>query len=194
MKRARLQRGDSLQVLCEEMKSSEMKKREIAGELFLMIDANADGYITAKELYHALKGNGIQTSKREVIRLFNQLDTNGDKKVSFEEFILGMETVQSAFFNDALAIHKSMDDLRGLIKREEGHHNQEYIPALRELFDMCDKDHSGDIDEAELCYIMIELGVQANPKEVHELFLQLDRNQDGAISFDEFISGVNQLH
>eukprot|EP01104_Vermistella_antarctica_P000561 TRINITY_DN10713_c0_g1_i2.p1 TRINITY_DN10713_c0_g1~~TRINITY_DN10713_c0_g1_i2.p1 ORF type:complete len:486 (-),score=114.71 TRINITY_DN10713_c0_g1_i2:78-1535(-) len=60
----------------------------------------------------------------------------------------------------------------------------------KDLFEMCDIDKDGQVTGSELRVVMEELGVKASTTEFEQLFKTLDSNDDGKISFDEFVSGM----
>lgn len=59
-----------------------------------------------------------------------------------------------------------------------------------QLFEVCDLDGSGYIDETELGSICRDLP----PDEVHEIFLRLDKDGNGQISVDEFTRGFKEVY
>jgi hypothetical protein len=60
---------------------------------------------------------------------------------------------------------------------------------IRNLFRVCDLDGSGDIDRYELAQICPHL----NQDEIDSVFKDLDKNNDGLISFTEFCQGFREL-
>ncbi|XP_061182905.1 ras and EF-hand domain-containing protein homolog isoform X2 [Saccostrea echinata] len=62
--------------------------------------------------------------------------------------------------------------------------------AADQLFQICDLDGSGYVDEAELAQICKELPAE----DLHEIFLELDKDQDGHISVDEFRRGFKEIY
>uniref|UniRef100_A0A1J3HXG0 Calcium-binding protein CML19 n=1 Tax=Noccaea caerulescens TaxID=107243 RepID=A0A1J3HXG0_NOCCA len=58
---------------------------------------------------------------------------------------------------------------------------------IREVFDLFDIDGSGSIDARELNVAMRSLGFEMNNEQLNELMAEVDKNQSGAIDFDEFV-------
>jgi len=65
---------------------------------------------------------------------------------------------------------------------------------LRTIFEECNKDPNGYIEEGELGTILQNLGLNPTPEKVRILMLQLDQNGDGKIDFNEFYKGVSGLY
>ncbi|KAK3317204.1 hypothetical protein B0T22DRAFT_164704 [Podospora appendiculata] len=61
------------------------------------------------------------------------------------------------------------------------------VAQIKEVFDVFDKDHTGDITADELGHVMKELGLNPSDSELQDLVNEADTNKDGVISFDEFL-------
>ncbi|XP_070565455.1 ras and EF-hand domain-containing protein homolog isoform X2 [Ptychodera flava] len=61
--------------------------------------------------------------------------------------------------------------------------------AIGELFEACDLDGSGYIEEGELANICSEL----SEEEIHDVFRELDRDKDGRISIQDFSEGFQSV-
>ena len=59
-----------------------------------------------------------------------------------------------------------------------------------QLFQLCDLDGSGFVDENELAAICRDLPSD----ELHEIFLELDKDRDGRISVEEFRRGFKEIY
>ncbi len=70
-------------------------------------------------------------------------------------------------------------------------YTEEEIENFRCIFEMFDKDKSGFIDLGDLQTIMKSLG--RDPAEAQELIQGLDLNQDGKLSFEEFLKIMKSL-
>ncbi|KAK3988877.1 hypothetical protein QBC44DRAFT_350941 [Cladorrhinum sp. PSN332] len=66
------------------------------------------------------------------------------------------------------------------------------IAQYREVFEIFDKDGTGDITAAELGQVMRELGLNPSTEELEDIVNEADLNKDGVISFDEFLSLMSQ--
>ncbi|CAI5703307.1 unnamed protein product [Peronospora effusa] len=66
------------------------------------------------------------------------------------------------------------------------------MDMFRETFALFDKDESGCIDQDELKNMLLALGQQLSSSEIDEIMRQADTDNDGKISFTEFVSMMNQ--
>ncbi|KAK4101227.1 EF-hand [Parathielavia hyrcaniae] len=66
------------------------------------------------------------------------------------------------------------------------------VAQYREVFEIFDKDGTGDITAAELGQVMRELGLKPSDDELRDLVNEADLNSDGVISFDEFLALMSQ--
>ncbi len=58
-----------------------------------------------------------------------------------------------------------------------------HFEELKEAFDTYDVDKSEAIDINEVKKVLDELGLSTNDKDVEEMFKELDRNNDGKVTF-----------
>lgn len=66
--------------------------------------------------------------------------------------------------------------------------SKDEIAQFKEVFEIFDKDGTGDITAAELGAVMRELGLNPSPEELQDIVNEADLNKDGVISFEEFLS------
>ncbi|XP_077360460.1 plastin-3 isoform X2 [Festucalex cinctus] len=71
--------------------------------------------------------------------------------------------------------------------------SREELEEIREIFGKIDLDHDGYINDFELTELLKETGHPQPGYKVRELIQQLDRNNDNKISFQEYITIVNNL-
>ena len=68
---------------------------------------------------------------------------------------------------------------------------EDMIAEYREAFDLFDLDKNGLISAYEIRKIMKDLGNRLSESEANEIILKFDRNGDGLISFEEFVTMIH---
>jgi len=73
-------------------KAPELSDQELfeLSEAFDTFDIDGNGSITLDEMRLAMRNFGIRASARQVRQLVEELDLNGDERISFEEFVAGV--------------------------------------------------------------------------------------------------------
>lgn len=131
------------------------------------MDTNNDQGLCVKELEFALQAVGYNPTGEEMEGFMTQFDNDGDKRLSFEEFITFMESVQSQC--------GTPED------QEEG---------LYEAFKQYDTDGSGFLEPDEFKKLMCE---DATEEEVKELMAFADTDGDGKVNIKELSKVLAKL-
>jgi hypothetical protein len=63
----------------------------------------------------------------------------------------------------------------------------EQVEELKEAFNLFDTDNNGQIDAKELKAALRALGFQVKKAEVRKMILDIDRDEAGTVSFDDFV-------
>jgi calcium-dependent protein kinase len=128
---------------------------------FDLMDRNRDGHIDGAELRQLLRSLGAQEHEIEqvVARTLSAIDVDGDARISFEEYCVGVAPLFTAS-----------------------------TEALRTAFRLFDTDGSGRIDRSEFAQMLCKLGlpVGSKPEDMERIFASADADGDGEISFAEF--------
>lgn len=127
-------------------------------ELFLSLDHDNDGRVTAEDLHAALSQMGAAPACGELKSMITSAEVAGSSKIPYEEFI-------AAMLDTALVCR--------------GHRH-----PVRESFDALDWDHDGVLTAAD---IMHSLPKRAASMDVaREIIDELDHEHTGRITFDQF--------
>jgi Ca2+-binding EF-hand superfamily protein len=65
---------------------------------------------------------------------------------------------------------------------------KEELDAYKLMFDTYDKDSSGVISQSEMVHLLRDMGEEASEEELKYTLNQCDFNNDGSMSFDEFLT------
>jgi centrin-1 len=142
---------------------SEDPTREIR-DAFNLFDLDGDGVVNATDLKQTLNSLGFEFTKPELDRLIAEVDPKGTGVIDFENF--------------SGLIHAKMAE------REE-------IEDLRTAFDMIDEDRTGRLSLKNLKRVARELGETLADQELKDMLTEADTDQDGELSFDEFVALVS---
>ena len=150
----------------------QMSQVHEAIKLFNKIDINGDGQISKEELYNGLK-NFLELSgkelKNQVDIIFNNIDTNHNGFIEYEEFIRA--AVDQNYFLST--------------------------NYLRFAFDYFDRDKNGSIsfDEIEEIFFVNDKNKKDSKARAQLLkcFKESDTNGNGNLTFDEFIAMTKKI-
>merc|ERR1711971_267382 len=130
-------------------------------EVFSLIDKNADGAITIKELGSAMRSMGQSPTEEELQEMIEEVDLNGNGTIEFSEFLSKMAG-KMAF---------------SPISEKE----------IYDAFRVFDKDGNGFISPAELRYVMSKMGQVITDDEVDQMIQEADLDGDGQVNYREFV-------
>lgn len=137
-------------------------------EIFRKFDTNSKGSFGVTELSQVMQFYGLNYNEQEVLEMILIIDTTGNGKVSFEEFLdVFLRTMKDA--NEA---------------EEE----------LREAFRVFDKEGNGFLLITELSKVLTELGDKLSHEEVDEMLRELELKNDRYINYEEFITILSSNH
>ena len=134
-----------------------------ARDVFNMMDANNDGFIDPDDLRITMNTLGYELNPSEIQRLVMELDPQNTGKIDFQNF--------------ADLIRQKMAE-------------KEHIEEIQMAFQMLDTDKKGKITFSDLKKVAKELGENITDQELHEMINEADQDNDGEISFEEFVSVI----
>uniref|UniRef100_A0A9J2PYB5 EF-hand domain-containing protein n=2 Tax=Ascaris TaxID=6251 RepID=A0A9J2PYB5_ASCLU len=128
--------------------------------LFLKIDDDRSGGITAPEIAQGLSSFGCDVSPKVVQAVMRASDKNGDGEINFEEFL--------AVVISKAKLKKHKDNMQNVIKKLEAR-NEQYLTAdsLRDAWAQ-------------------SIGVNINEHEANALLAQADQSNEGLVTHQHF--------
>ncbi|KAF7884747.1 uncharacterized protein EAF02_005083 [Botrytis sinoallii] len=126
-------------------------------------DKDGDGTISTAELAEAMKSLGQNPSDAEIQDMINEVDVDQSGTVDFDEF-LKMMTAET----------KGVD----------------FEQEMRSAFQVFDVDGSGTISPEEIYKLMASLGENLSEDEIKSMVKEVDKNGDGSIDYEEFVSFI----
>jgi calcium-dependent protein kinase len=152
--------------------NTQLKEAHEAIKLFNQIDENGDGKITREELYNGLqqylKGQGDKL-KDDVELIFNNIDTDHNGFIEYEEFI------------------------RAAIDKEYFLSNN----FIKFAFNYFDRDKNGDVTFEEIKNLFCQSEKNKNNifaiDQLKKSFEEIDVNNDGSLSFEEFVQMMKNI-
>merc|ERR1719225_2393456 len=132
---------------------------------FRQFDANGDGHLDRNEFKQLLASSGKKVSDQEAMALFSQGDVDGDGVIDINEFVRLMFPAANTALAKLQQQFKNLNEVKGAFRR-------------------FDTDGDGHISRNELRQVMGSF----SDAEVDAVFSLGDKDQSGAIDYQEFIA------
>eukprot|EP00180_Rhodochaete_pulchella_P002129 Plantae.Rhodophyta-Rhodochaete_pulchella.ctg32181.p1 GENE.Plantae.Rhodophyta-Rhodochaete_pulchella.ctg32181~~Plantae.Rhodophyta-Rhodochaete_pulchella.ctg32181.p1 ORF type:complete len:152 (+),score=48.65 Plantae.Rhodophyta-Rhodochaete_pulchella.ctg32181:87-542(+) len=143
---------------CQDLTDDIVKEFREAFELF---DRNADGLVTKEELRELLNDLGKNPTEDALTKMVRDVDSDNSGAIDFAEFL----THVTRKFNQK--------DHRG---------------ELTGAFQVFDRDGDGKVSPDDIEVVMGALGDFASLEECKQIVIEGDKDKDGMLSLDEFLS------
>ena len=141
---------------------------------FLALDENGDGTISTSELRKCLMEvkQKLKKTDKDIDRILDDFDQDGSGTIEIYEFLTAM----------ANKLDRDVA-IKALTNRS----------SIRKQFRKYDKNKNGYIDakEFKLC-LETKTKTKLSPEEIEKIMKETDRNGDGKINYDEFISAMTK--
>jgi Ca2+-binding EF-hand superfamily protein len=175
------------------------EKMTLFTNLFRQADVNASGSLDSGEFLQLLRACNLNLSRSAVRRIMEEADINDDGMVQFEEFVPVMvDIIQSVQALEEGAVLKEEEDQEAWDTARkyimEGMTPEELEEAALQIFMAYDTDNSGTLERGEFLECVRAMDMGMTRKEILYIMAQADKNQDGVISYEEFLPvAIDQL-
>ncbi|XP_060568182.1 calmodulin-A-like [Ruditapes philippinarum] len=129
-------------------------------EAFHLFDKDGDNTITTPELLTVMKSLGHNPSRDDIIEMIKEVDSNGNGKIEFSEFLTLMEKNMSSF--------ESEDLIKG-------------------AFSVIDPHGEGYITLQGLRQVVHDLGLDFTDEEMRDMIEEADPTGDGRVNLEDFV-------
>ncbi|GAB1606454.1 reticulocalbin-2-like [Argonauta hians] len=158
----------------EELPPEEAKDR--LAKLIPMMDLNKDGFLVLPELQSWIFNSFKSLDKEEVLEEFASMDTNSDKKVSWEEYV-------QKYYSYSL-------DLLAEMKKKGGQENVEILKIIQDdedKFKIADRNSDGFLEDNEFPAIIHPYDFEImHDYEIRRAIRDHDKNGDNKVDFKEY--------
>ncbi|KAJ1471221.1 hypothetical protein T484DRAFT_3538519 [Baffinella frigidus] len=165
---------------------------EYLTNLFVQADVDKNGVLDRAEFKRLMQEAELGLSASNIKLLYSQADMNEDGCIEYREFIpAAVELIIILQTQRTVAMNKEEKDAEALTAAEDyfyhGMSKDELEMMLRESFKEADADNSGFLDMKEFQAYLKKLPLNLTKKEVNMAMVEVDANQDGQVSLDEFV-------
>jgi Ca2+-binding EF-hand superfamily protein len=157
-------------------------------------DVEGYGTIGPMEFRKALETLGCTFADHEIEALFRKFDANGNGKVDYEEMASAFALHGSGDnpnVNPVFGVEREppfavLDKVRTVLRNKTGNG----VDQLLHTFYRMDKNGSGKLDRHEFAWALKDNGHTLTQHEFERIFKFFDKNNDGILDVQEFMSGI----
>jgi len=155
--------------MSESKSAIQSEKLEDMKRAFKVFDKNDDGRISKDELKEVLKEAKVDASDEQMTKFMEKVDADGNGSLDFNEFCVMMNEI----------ILESLDKTK----------------QMREIFDAIDTNGDKKIQDFELKDALSQIvGDDVELEEAQCVIKAVDRDGDGHINFEEFVTMLHMLN
>lgn len=143
--------------------ASQLGETQIKGlrEVFMQLDDNGDGLLTAAEMKAGLAKAGLKEIPEDLQAILEEVDSDGSGVIDYTEFLAATLDKKVYMAED----------------------------VCWQAFRIFDRNGDGKIDKEEIKNVLNDTDVQAqSARDMAELMQEIDKNGDGEIDFEEFMA------
>lgn len=177
-------------------------------KMFKYFDIQNTGKVDFDQFYRSMEKTGIIMEKSDLYEVFKRVDANGDGHMDYKEFsqaFFADELQQSAATVDPYIQEKARqmaasqaaqrdapEALLALFRDKLKARGAKGLIGLQRLFKIMDDDGSQTLSLPEFSKACRDFRIGISEENVPILFSRFDVNNDGTISYDEFLHAVRE--
>lgn len=179
----------------EEPTLYEMSPDELADfitDLFVEFDTDQNGHLDRKEFKAVMKTAKLGLSNKDIRAIMAEADEDGSGFIEYREFVPLMVDLITMLKAKEEAAMNRLDEEEAVREDVEYHllhgiPKEELEEVMKRVFEAADENGNGELsmEEFRKCLKSAELGLTR--KEINLLLSECDTNQDGAVSYNEFV-------
>jgi Ca2+-binding EF-hand superfamily protein len=188
--------GDSMGGGDGEMEPEQLQDRIL--DMFLAADDDGNGYLDRKEFKRVLKEADLGLGKKDIRNVMAECDENEDGVIEYKEFMpIMVDLIHASQARDEAAWQAEMDAMDAEFEAEDfflrGMSQADLEALMASIFKENDADGNGVLDRKEFkaCLKSADLGL--TKKEINMLLSEADENDDGVVTYEEFVPMCFQI-
>jgi Ca2+-binding EF-hand superfamily protein len=173
--------------------ADDMSLDEVEGiiqDLFEKYDQDKSQYLDPSEFKNLMTDlqKKLDFPKDEILRFLAEADMNADGMIEYEEFIpLALQIIQGMYAKKQLADHMAEVDHHAEDLLVHGMSREELTELVGSIFKRMDADDSGSLNKTEFMTALTSMELGLTRREINTILFQIDQDQDGNISYREFV-------
>lgn len=179
-------------------------KKMRAADLFRKMDSSGDGSLDEHELRAGFNELGFKCSDQEFAIIMTRVDKDGGGDVSLKEFDRAIKAAEK------LPPKKKVEEPAAGKKKKKQGITAEDREEFRQIFclfkqltrkevnelngreELVPMDNTGTISVDELEQLLEGVGMKLNPEDIHSMIVDLDKDKNGDIDFEEFCDALSR--
>lgn len=162
----------------------------IVTDLFKKYDADDNGFLDPSEFKALMVDlqHRLDFPADEIYRFLAEADMNSDGVIEYEEFIpLALQIIQSMYAKKKLEHHMAEVREHAEDLLVHGMSKHELTELVETIFERMDTDGSGTLSKEEFVAALTSMELGLTRREINTIMFQIDVDQDGKISYREFV-------
>lgn len=162
--------------------------------LFVDADIDSNGVLDRTEFKKVFEGltSELQLTKKDIMKIMAEADENEDGLIEYEEFLpLAVDVVEAIWAREDYELENNLRKEDALEDAREfllhGMPREELEAMLGDVFIKADEDENGWLNRKEFVQCIKEADLGFTRKEINVLLTEVDVDQDGKISYEEFV-------